>query len=806
MKRLLLTSAAALAAAMLPLCALADRPGDGDRIDYLNYKGERISSTEVSSNNLSNVSFSIQQYADGIAVTSGRGEYIASMKVVPWGTEKYEVTIDGDPKENVQTWITPIADPNGIATRDDGGEILCGTALRIYVRCPENAYPSIQLAYLYTLTDNEGNPYWYELSGLGLDYMAMPSFGARQLTNMATRKLLWDQITGTGNFVKDNSEPGLWYIDWYMPNEPFAIKASCKYADGKMLKTCVDMTLASLYRQVQDFPNTQPNANGESYLMAMGNYLSQDFISGLYLSQSVFISEYLSLNFLNHGTYWMNYVPWYTCFLNITSANMLLSSLDRFTMATDDERDNARAQLLTLRAHSYWRLMQFYAPRWADSNEGATLVAPLETSFNLDNLAPSSMKQIADQCYADLDQAMEIFSRTGFTRDKLMQPDLTVAKATKMRLAMLREDWNTALSLSEEIMAKAKLTTADEMAAGFFQPTDSWLWGAWNNTQINESYFNSLYYWSDQSWNACNGSYPGEWGFGVNAIDRKLFTSMEANDIRRQLFVMPESLNGISGISNVSNWYSANNVNANNICLTNSSLLNRIYTYFNQHKPEGVIHAAFCSVTNPENHSGITLGAQHKFYQPGPDQFSDAAIPFLRTEEVLLSGAEAAAQCGNNAKAAQLLNMLRKARKCSEITATGDILSLIRTERRLELWGEGHSWFDQKRWKLPIHRTAYVPGDTNSGNWPAAVRADIPVTEGNGWRLAVPSQAVTLNPLLNPESMGYTGVDGYDTPSSAPAAVPAKATDFRSIKTNGAPAFNREIMTAPASAPSLSVK
>ena len=404
MKRLLLTSAAALAAAMLPLCALADRPGDGDRIDYLNYKGERISSTEVSSNNLSNVSFSIQQYADGIAVTSGRGEYIASMKVVPWGTEKYEVTIDGDPKENVQIWITPLADLNGIATRDDGGEILCGTPIRIYVRCPEKAYPSIQLSYRYTVTDYEGNPYWLEVSGLGLSNMAYPNYGARQMTNMATRKLLWDQVTGTGNFVKDESESGLWYLDWYMPNEPFAIKASCKYADGKMLKACVDMAIANMYMQIQDFASTQPSANGEPYLMTMGNYLSQDFISGLFLNYSNNVSEYLSLNFLTHGKYWMNYVPWYTCFLNISSANMLLSSLNRFTMATADERDNARAQLLTLRAHSYWRLMQFYAPRWAESNGGATLVAPLETSFNFENVAPSSMKQITDQCYADLDQ------------------------------------------------------------------------------------------------------------------------------------------------------------------------------------------------------------------------------------------------------------------------------------------------------------------------------------------------------------------------------------------------------------------
>lgn len=49
-------------------------------------------------------------------------------------------------------------------------------------------------------------------------------------------------------------------------------------------------------------------------------------------------------------------------------------------------------------------------------------------TFNTENQAPASMREIADRCYADLDEAAAIFKRIDFKRKHLIQPDLNVAK------------------------------------------------------------------------------------------------------------------------------------------------------------------------------------------------------------------------------------------------------------------------------------------------------------------------------------------------------------------------------------------
>ena len=44
-------------------------------------------------------------------------------------------------------------------------------------------------------------------------------------------------------------------------------------------------------------------------------------------------------------------------------------------------------------------------------------------------------------------------------------------------------------------------------------------------------------------------------------------------------------------------------------------------------------------------------------------------------------------------------------------TATGeDLLKEIKKYRRLELWGEGFSWYDCKRWGDPVVRNSFKEG------------------------------------------------------------------------------------------------
>ena len=72
----------------------------------------------------------------------------------------------------------------------------------------------------------------------------------------------------------------------------------------------------------------------------------------------------------------------------------------------------------------------------------------------------------------------------------------------------------------------------------------------------------------------------------------------------------------------------------------------------------------------------------------------------IRFADVLLMAAEASNRTGNDAKALQYVNRVRTRAKLAPLTSTGNQLyEDILKERRLELAGEGHRFFDLVRTK-----------------------------------------------------------------------------------------------------------
>ncbi|MDY0174124.1 MAG: RagB/SusD family nutrient uptake outer membrane protein [Bacteroidales bacterium] len=81
------------------------------------------------------------------------------------------------------------------------------------------------------------------------------------------------------------------------------------------------------------------------------------------------------------------------------------------------------------------------------------------------------------------------------------------------------------------------------------------------------------------------------------------------------------------------------------------------------------------------------------------------SIVFMRTEEMLLTQAEALARMGKDTQAKELLWQLQEMRGAQKTTATGqDLVEAILIERRKELYGEGLSWFDMIRNQKPLER------------------------------------------------------------------------------------------------------
>lgn len=79
-------------------------------------------------------------------------------------------------------------------------------------------------------------------------------------------------------------------------------------------------------------------------------------------------------------------------------------------------------------------------------------------------------------------------------------------------------------------------------------------------------------------------------------------------------------------------------------------------------------------------------------------------------------------------------------------TKTGnDLLEEVKLYRRFDLWGEGHNYFDYKRWGEPIVRKAYSAG----GSFHTTFAITIKPEDGNNWTWAIPNKESDYNADIN---------------------------------------------------------
>ncbi len=80
-------------------------------------------------------------------------------------------------------------------------------------------------------------------------------------------------------------------------------------------------------------------------------------------------------------------------------------------------------------------------------------------------------------------------------------------------------------------------------------------------------------------------------------------------------------------------------------------------------------------------------------------------FPIIRLAELYLDRAECYANIGNVQKALDDLNVIRERAGVSllttaDITTGHTLMDMVREERFVELWGEGHRYYDLRRWTL----------------------------------------------------------------------------------------------------------
>lgn len=783
------------------MASVADTyPGEGTRVDFFNSTGERIDSRIFDRQDAMYSIFDISRWYEdnNYCINTSNAQRVFSMRFTRYGDESYPVTIETeDNNEDIEVSYSIINEAPEIrgARAAAPGEVRTGTKMRFDITVPDGEFPVMYFHREYTMT-YFGEAIWQDVS----------AFGQSQIRDMAPGNFVWhgydvlkpekraewrDMCEGHNGFVRDEHNPNHWTYDWVMDNEPVSFRFETIKPDDKTLRRSALGLLGDMYTQYSSLAQGFNSLNtGEPlFSVAYGDFTGSSQLAVLErmsVPDSARTSGFMC--YYDNAKTIMPHFPWINAMMWINNANLLLRNIDKYNLASSAVRAESKAQMLVMRSHAYWRMLQLYGKRWSESNNGETLCAPLETEFTVENKPAATMRQIADQCYADLDEAIEILSGSNFERECIWEPDADVARGVKMRIALLREDWNTVREMANSILAHKPLTTNEELLSGFYEPADSWMWGSWNNKNLEQYDMHSqIYYWAFQVHNACNGVYPALWGYPVNAIDRDLFKRLGVDDVRRTLFVMPENLP--APLSREEGWYSSSNMTNNHRgVIAGSKWANLIRGRYSNKAPEGS-HSAF---TRDDLKIDIQFGSQTKFYHYGSD-WDDNAVCFMRADEVVLSLAEACWHLGDMTAAAEALSRLETMRNPSFVAPAGgeELLDAIKLARKIELWGEGHDWYDMKRWSETRVRHAWVEGDVTSGNWDMESNYMAPDNK-NGWRIMVPYFAVKYNPLIDVTAYGYEDLSSYE---DVPAEKPASSD--RNRKRTLTPKMDSSILTAP---------
>ncbi len=410
--------------------------------------------------------------------------------------------------------------------------------------------------------------------------------------------------------------------------------------------------------------------------------------------------------------------PWYYYYKLIGNANLVIENVEN-AEGSEAERQYYKAQALVFRAHAFTMLMQLYAYRWQDSNNGAGKGIALRLSSKTDDegtydLPLSTQAECYAQIYADCDEAISLFKSCGIDRgsDEFYMPNINVAYAVKTRAALVREDWATVVACAPEARKGHPLMSKDEyMDGGFSDENKEWIWG------VYEAEDQTLYYYSFFAYQASNASSSMQRTYPL-AISKELYDQIPETDVRRKMWLEPTP----------EEW-------------AECSTANKAATAFaNRAKAE---YGSKLYST-----SQIYAYMQFKFqctFTPGGGSFN-----IYRSAEMYLAEAEALCHLGGqDAKVQALLNELNKNLDPSyDCTKTGaDLLTEVKLYRRIDLWGEGFDWFDYKRWNEPIVRKTKAQG----GSFQSAFAVTINVGDGNKWTWKIPKRETDYNKLISLE-------------------------------------------------------
>jgi hypothetical protein len=436
--------------------------------------------------------------------------------------------------------------------------------------------------------------------------------------------------------------------------------------------------------------------NGEGTIrLYYGDYPGNTMSVNLSSWQNVLTSGYLTDATSKYTSFPMEYY-----YRIINKVNTTLDEIVTLADEADPNIGHYKGALLGYRAYAYTMLAQLYCKSWAASGNGSSSGLPLRTSVSEDVTTPSSLRDVYNQIYADLELAIGLMENSGISRTFTHEMDTRALYAIFAKAALNRQDYTKALDCAKRARTGLGLMSNNDYGSGFNYSYNipEWIWGAHEHCAWQD---HTLYFYAYFAYIGYNSSASAARTY-PKCISKELFDKVPVSDVRRRLFLDP------TGYS-----YNTSTGEAQN------DLKNYALRYASSDGRQGL-------ASNAKAYAYM----QFKFsnlYQPGGGQQN-----FIRVAEMVLIEAEANYFLGNENETRNLLNYLNKdsgrdaAYNCTKTGA--DLLEELKFYRRLELWGEGYDWFDAKRWGDPISRKSFADGgnfiEALAGTWTAAEKND----------------------------------------------------------------------------------
>ena len=152
--------------------------------------------------------------------------------------------------------------------------------------------------------------------------------------------------------------------------------------------------------------------------------------------------------------------------------------------------------------------------------------------------------------------------------------------------------------------------------------------------------------------------------------------------------------------------YNTRMVDQSNINWTGAPLLRAARTWLDEHQAKYEIPGSK-AYSGETSTCVIRNGAQVKFWADGDTgEKQMCQYPFMRATEMYLYEAEACAELGRTTEAQALLEAVNTPHNPTyKCTASGQaLIDEVRLYRRIELWGEGFSYYDIMRFQKGIDR------------------------------------------------------------------------------------------------------